>query len=248
MRRLFALALLAAPATAFADCDALPDHGALKQALTEARQAKNGGLNLDMWGAVVDRSGTVCAVAYTGDGVDAQWPASRAIAAQKANTANGLSLKGGALSTANLYAGTQPGGFLYGLQESNPVDTSAAYAGDAARYGSERDPMVGKRIGGVNVFGGGLALYDANGEILGALGVSGDTSCADHNIAWRARHALKLDFVPAGPPKQKDDNIIYDFAGGKSPSGFGHPTCLGPEKDIAKDLPKTEVVNAKKPE
>ena len=34
--------------------------------------------------------------------------------------------------------------------------------------------MVGGRIGGVNVFGGGLALYNANGKLLGGLGVSGD--------------------------------------------------------------------------
>ena len=47
----------------------------------------------------------------------------------------------------------------------------------------ENDPMVNKRIGGVNVFGGGLALYGSTG-LVGALGVSGDTSCADHNIAW----------------------------------------------------------------
>lgn len=248
MRRLFFLAVLAAPTAFAADCGNLPDHGALKQALTEARHAKNGGLNLDMWGAVVDRSGVVCAVAYTGDSADAQWPASRVIAAQKANTANGFSLKGGALSTANLYAGTQPGGFLFGLQESNPVATDIAYAGDAARFGSESDPMIGKRSGGINVFGGGLALYNDQGDILGALGVSGDTSCADHNIAWRARHALGLDFVPAGPPKQKDDNIIYDIAGGKSASGFGHPTCMGPEKDIAKGLPKTAIAAAKKSE
>ena len=36
------------------------------------------------------------------------------------------------------------------------------------------------RIGGVNVFSGGLALYDAKGVLIGGLGVSGDSSCADH--------------------------------------------------------------------
>ena len=45
------------------------------------------------------------------------------ISAQKANTANAFSLEGFALSTANLFASTQPGGSLFGLQESNPVDT-----------------------------------------------------------------------------------------------------------------------------
>ena len=40
-----------------------------------------------------------------------------------------------------------------------------------------------------------MALYDHNG-IVGGLGVSGDTSCADHNIAWRVRQRLKPDQVP----------------------------------------------------
>ena len=43
----------------------------------------------------------------------------------------------------------------------------------------------------MNVFGGGLALYDAAGTLVGGLGVSGDSSCADHNIAWRTRNTLE---------------------------------------------------------
>jgi uncharacterized protein GlcG (DUF336 family) len=112
------------------------------------------------------------------------------ISAQKANTANAFSLPKLALSTANLYTAVQPGGSLYGLQASNPVDTNVAYGGSPSAYGQQNDPMVGQRIGGVNVFGGGLALYNAQGVLLGALGVSGDSSCADHNIAWRTRHGL----------------------------------------------------------
>jgi len=96
-------------------------------------------------------------------------------------------------------------------------------------------------IGGVNVFGGGLALYNQAGEIVGALGVSGDTSCADHNIAWRTRAALKLDYVPAGVSPDKNDGIIYDMGGlkGASSSGFGHPACGNTENEVAKDLAKT---------
>ena len=221
-------------------CAALPTYSELQKALKDARAAANGGLNNDMWGSLVARDGTVCAVAYTGDTVDAQWPGSRVIAAQKANTANAFSVKGNALSTANLYAGTQPGGFLFGLQDSNPVDVKVAYAGPAADYGSSKDPMVGKVVGGVNVFGGGNALYNDKGEIVGALGVSGDTSCADNNIAWRARHALKLDYVPSGVSKDKTDAIIYDIKLGKSSSGFGHPTCGGTEDKVAGNLPPVE--------
>lgn len=223
---------------AHAGCKDLPAHDALKQALTAARQENNGGLNLDMWGTIVDRSGTVCAVAFSGDTVDAQWPGSRVISAQKANTANAFSLKGLALSTANLYSAVQPGGSLFGLQDSNPVDTEVAYDGDAGDFGAKKDPMTGERIGGVNVFGGGLALYNDKGDIIGGLGVSGDTSCADHNIAWRLRHALGLDYVPAGVSADKTDAIIYDIKSGKSAGGFGHPDCGGGEKSVAGALPK----------
>lgn len=220
---------LSAPAMAGV-CKDLPSHADLKTALTDARKESNGGFNLDMWGSVVARDGTVCAVAYTGETEGDQWPGSRVISAQKANTANAFSLKGLALSTANLYAAVQPGGSLFGLQESNPVNTDVAYAGKASKFGTKGDPMTGKRIGGVNVFGGGLALYNDKGDIVGGLGVSGDSSCADHNIAWRARHALKLDYVPAGVAPTKDDQIIF----GKG--GFTHPTCGGTENTVAKTL------------
>jgi Haem-degrading len=143
----------------------------------------------------VDRDGVVCTVAFTGTNRGAQWPGSRVISAQKANTANSFSLDsssrangsgqstGFALSTANLYSATQPGGNLFGLQESNPVDPEVAYQGPSSLYGTARDPMTGQKIGGVNVFGGRLALYLEGKQIVGAIGVSGDTSCADHNIA-----------------------------------------------------------------
>lgn len=224
------------------ECAGLPDHATLKKALVSARNEANGGLNLDMWATLVDRSGKVCAVAFTGETVDSQWPGSRVISAQKANTANAFSLKGLALSTANLYSAVQPGGSLFGLQESNPVNVEAAYEGNVKNFGSTKDPMVGERIGGVNVFGGGLALYNSDGEIIGAIGVSGDTSCADHNIAWKARHTLKLDFVPAGVAPTKNDNIIFDIANAKSSGGFGHPTCGAKDKEIAAALPATQTV------
>lgn len=212
------------------DCQQLPTYNELKKALTDARKSANGGLNLDMWGTLVNRDGVVCAVAFTGADRGDQWPGSRVISAQKANTANAFSLPGLALSTANLYSAVQPGGSLFGLQESNPVDTSKAYAGPASLFGKILDPMVGQRVGGVNVFGGGLALYNSKGDLVGAIGVSGDTSCADHNIAWRTRNTLKLDYVPAGVAADKTDNIIY-LAENEAPKGFAHPNCgLGEDK------------------
>jgi uncharacterized protein GlcG (DUF336 family) len=167
----------------------------------------------------------------------------------KANTANAFSLdsssfsngsvqsNGLALSTANLYSAVQPGGSLFGLQESNPVDTGVAYKVPSSKYGTAQDPMVGNVIGGVNVFGGGLALYGPGKKIVAAVGVSGDTSCADHDIAWRVRNNLDLDHLkgvggPPGSDAQHPDNIIYDIkpnpngGTGISDKGFGHPMCI----------------------
>src|SRR6476620_2278203 len=102
-------------------CSGVPSQGALRAALEAARAQPNGGFNLDMWGTVVNRDGVVCAVAFTGDHRGDQWPGSRVISAQKANTANAFSLPQLALSTADLYSAVQPGGSLFGLQASNPV-------------------------------------------------------------------------------------------------------------------------------
>jgi len=220
----------------------LPSHGNVKHALQKVVAEKNGGLGFHMWATLVDRDGVVQVVAFSGDDRGDQWPGSRVISAQKANTTNAFSLPQLALSTANLFAPTQPGGSLYGLQHSNPVDTSVAYGGKSERIGTPKDPMVGKKIGGVNVFGGGLALYDKGGTLVGALGVSGDTSCADHNIAWKLRHALNLDNIPGGVSPTKDDNIINDIQDGRSASGFGHPVCSEEAAEIATELPKTHPI------
>jgi uncharacterized protein GlcG (DUF336 family) len=225
-------------------CKDLPSHADLKAKLIAARSASNGGFNLDMWATVVNRDGVVCAVAYTGATRGSQWPGSRVISAQKANTANAFSLPGLALSTANLYSPVQPGGSLFGLQASNPVDTGVAYGGNSANFGQANDPMVGNKVGGVNVFGGGLALYNSSRTLVGAIGVSGDTSCADHNIAWRARNNLQLDYVPAGVSgATRPDNIIYSgLAGGVVPD-FSHPVCrvggVDSVSDISAALPPT---------
>jgi uncharacterized protein GlcG (DUF336 family) len=227
------------------DCRGLPQHAVLKSALKQARNEANGGFNLDMWGTIVNRDGIVCAVAFTGEDRGDQWPGSRVISAQKANTSSAFSLPGLALSTANLYSAVSPGGSLYGLQHSNPVNTNVAYRGNAADYGTSNDPMEGGKIGGINVFGGGFALYNSRGQIVGGLGVSGDSSCADHNIGWKTRHTLLLDYVPAGVSgdAMRRDNIVYDIspqAGqqeGVSAKGWGHPGCSAAATTIATTLP-----------
>ena len=221
------------------DCSKLPDHAKLKAALTAAvKEGKeaNGGLGNQEWGTVVNRDRIVCAVVFTGPSRAAEWPGSRIISAMKANTVNALSTNDFALSSGNLYAGAQPGGSLYGL--NSPPNPAAAYAGNPQNFGQQNDPLVGKAIGGVIVFGGGLALYSKKGELVGGLGVSGDTACADHVIAWKTRHALGLDAVPMGVAPGPSDNLIFDIQNGVSQSGFGHPDCKGgkPSKDIIQQL------------
>jgi uncharacterized protein GlcG (DUF336 family) len=236
-----ALALMMGSASAMAICPSI-DHGTLTNLLKSVVKnptvfgaptggssvATNGGLDFDMWATVVGDDGSVCLVTKTGNGLNDQWLISRVISAQKANTALGLSTTSFALSTANLYTAVQPGGSLYGLQHSNPVDTSTGYSGSSARFGTQNDPMFGRKIGGVNVFGGGLALY-RSGKLVGGLGVSGDTSCADHNVAWRLREALGYGNanVPGGVGSPKD-NIVYDQT-----SGWAHPICSDAAKSIA---------------
>ena len=171
------------------NCDGLPDAGRLKNVVTSVVRegsAKNGGLGNQEWAAIVNRDGTVCAIVYSGTSRGDQWPGSRVIAASKANTANGLSGRDYALSTANVFAASQPGQSLYSLATSQPPNAAAAF-GNPSTFGTPNDPMVGKAIGGIIVFGGGLPLYSPDGKIVGALGLSGDTSCTDHVIAWKVR-------------------------------------------------------------
>jgi uncharacterized protein GlcG (DUF336 family) len=227
-----AVLLAVGVSAAHADCGDLPNYSHLKNALIAAVTAETSGLDLQMWATLVDRDGIVCAVAFSGANRGSQWPGSRVISAQKANTANAFSLDGLALSTANLYTAVQPGGSLFGLQHSNPVNTEVAYGGKSSNYGTSDDYMVGRKIGGVNVFGGGLALYNTQHKIVGAVGLSGDTSCADHMIAWRVRHNLSLDYFGTtvggiSGDKARPDNIIFDPKGGAVPGGFTHPTCIG---------------------
>jgi len=203
----------------------------LKSALDAAQAENNGGLGLDMWGTVVNKDGTVCAVARTGDKLNDQWVASRVISAQKAYTAATLSNNKGSsgfalgnsfgFSTASLYGTVLEGGPLYGLQHSNPVDPNWAYAGNSEKFGTAKDPLEGRRIGGINVFGGGLVLVDSSDQVIGAVGVSGDTSCADHNIARRVRHFFAANHIAQGPSAE------WDIDYGATLTAVPYPDCAG---------------------
>jgi len=194
--------------------------------LLSADNDDTGGFNNHYWAVVVNRDGIVCAVAYSGSTVYSQWLASRAIAAAKAYTANGLSLNLNetsgthALSTAQLYQFVLPANLntanpLYGLDGGNVLNSALAYAGSPSTWGTPQDPMVGQRIGGTITFGGGLALY-SGGTVVGGLGLSGDTACADHSTAWRVRLKLGLD-------SDESDKLPFSTTGSQQPNG--HPHC-----------------------
>lgn len=199
----------------------------LKAAVTNAAASDSTGLNNDFWSVAVNRSGTVCAVAYSGGTVYSQWLLSRQIAAAKAFTANGLSLDApkGPISTAQLYGFVQTspsgGNPLFGLEGGNVLDSTAAFTGDVAAFGTASDPMVGKRVGGTITFGGGLAIYSGNAAV-GAIGVSGDTACADHSVAWRMRYILGVN-PPFGSGGAPPDTIT--LTNNATPTTGGHPRC-----------------------
>jgi hypothetical protein len=94
------------------------------------------------------------------------------------------------------------------------------------------------------VFGGGLALYTQSGELIGGIGLSGDTACTDHIISWKMRHVINLDNVPAGPASSNTDNLIFAVG---SIDGFEHPKCFdtagqGNHVTIINNLPTTNPV------
>ena len=212
-------ALLASNGAALADDIACPvTYSQLKTALVNAEAADESGFNLHFWGVVVNRGGVVCAVAYSGATNDSQWLVSRQIAAAKAFTANGLALDGRPISSGALYNFVQPvptsGNPLYGLESGNPVDARAAYAGAFNRFGTVSDPMVGARVGGTISFGGGVGLYQGT-IAVGGLGLSGDTACADHSVAWRTRAFLNK--VPGADGFGLDKITLDDLT--------AHPHC-----------------------
>ena len=171
MRKILSVTTLAlgmAATSAFADCSIPKSTIQLIQnqlAVVVNESDHNGGIfdpaPNKMWSAIVDRKGVLCSIISVGDA----WPGSRSIAIAKASTANDFSNDALALSTANLYAATQPGGSLYGLNNSNPFNP------EYQRQGSG----INQVPGGIITFGGGVPLYQS-GKVIGGLGVSGDSA------------------------------------------------------------------------
>ncbi|HSP69495.1 MAG TPA: heme-binding protein [Bryobacteraceae bacterium] len=199
------------------NCSGLPTAAELKTQLEAApgTGGEAGGLfqGTRMWVAVVNRDGKLCAVANSQTDPTQVWPGSQAIAKAKAYTANAFSLDSLALSTARLYTFTQPGHSLWSLGQSNPFDPQAL-APTGTQGGGDNQIN-----GGMIFFGGGVPIYK-DGKIIGGLGISGDTSCTDHEIAKRVRNLLGLN--PTGGALV--DDITYSNPDGASV--FTHPRCL----------------------
>lgn len=212
-----AAAILAAPHAFAADCSQVPNAGELKSLL--ARAPNDGGDEGGMfhgkqeWAATVNRNGELCAVAASQSDMGKMWPGSLSIAEAKAYTANAFSTDDKPLSTARLYTLTQPGHSLWGIAASNPFN-----AADLVPVSQAPGTSPQKIAAGLISFGGGVALYK-NGKVIGALGVSGDTSCTDHETAKRMRALANLN--PSGGPNV--DDITYPSVDG--PSVFSHPLC-----------------------
>lgn len=217
-----AFCLAAAPCFGQPSCKALPNESGLKTMLQQAASAPGtvGGIfnGTRMWAAVVNRDGEVCAYATSTSDPTQVWPGSQAIAKAKAYTANAFNLDSGpgvpVLSTANLYTFTQPGHSLWSLGGANNFDPK--FLAPPGGQGGGNNQIVG----GMIFFGGGVPLYNASGKIIGGLGVSGDTSCADHEIAKRSRNVLGMN-PPGG---MLVDDISYSLVDGAS--AFTHPLCL----------------------
>jgi uncharacterized protein GlcG (DUF336 family) len=121
---------------------------------------------------VVDRGGRVVGQRSMADA----WVGSIAIARSKAFTAVAFSSNENALTTRTLGPLTQPGGPLWNIGNSNRAE------------------------GGLIEFPGGMPLYH-NGELVGAIGVSGDGVEQDENVAeagtkgFEAPKAIRVDTV-----------------------------------------------------
>ena len=158
-----------------------------------------------MWSAVVDRDGRLCSIIRHRRN-------QRRCLAGKSSRSRSPRPKPQTISATprspcrqrTSTAPTQPGGSLYGLNNSNPFNP--VFRRYRAFRRSARFPAA------IITFGGGVALY-SGGQVIGGLGVSGDSSCADHAIAYRMRAAAGFGSVPAGVAPGNTDNIIYAPAG-----------------------------------
>jgi uncharacterized protein GlcG (DUF336 family) len=203
-----------------AGCEEVPSSQELERYLKvvpDEREAGGLANGKAEWAAVVNRQGVLCAIAVSMPDPAEAWPGSQSVAKAKAFTANAYSTDVVPMSTARLYTLTQPGHSLSGISAANPFDPDC--------LSTPKDMAgLGKVCGGTIGFGGGVPLYKGKRRV-GGLGVSGDTACADHEIAKRVRSAVHMD-PPTGPAT---DDIQY--RGVDPPSVMSHPLCINTFRD-----------------
>jgi uncharacterized protein GlcG (DUF336 family) len=132
--------------------------------------------------AVVDRRGKVIGFESMADA----WVGSEDIARAKAYTAMAFSSDENALTSRTIGVLSQPGGDLWQIGNSNRPGTASGNIDEQ----------------GLIEFPGGLPLYDANGKLVGGIGVSGDSVCHDENVA----EAGAAGFEP--PPVIRVDTVL----------------------------------------
>jgi uncharacterized protein GlcG (DUF336 family) len=205
----------------------------------------NGGRGHHGWLTLMDSQGVVCAVvnsmSNSGDvTTDMSGIGHREQSAKKANTSVAFSNNEVALASGNLYVPSMPGGQLFNtILASLDSKEINGNPGEIHKWGTANDPMVGKVVGGYLPLAGGLPLYDKNKKKVGAIGVSGDTYCTSHVVAWKIREKLRngaytVANVPGGVANgYTNDALIQDIAPANapgsaaySPSGFGFVQCL----------------------
>ena len=236
-------------AMAGATCKDLPKSSELKSLFsqvangTSANPTPNGGRAHHGWLTLVDSKGIVCAVVTSApDGIDVTTDMSgighREQSAKKANTSVAFSNNEVALASGNLYVPSMPGGQLFGTILST-LDSVAINGTDSTKWGTDKDPMIGKIVGGYAPVAGGLPLYNSSKKKVGAIGVSGDTFCTSHVVAWKIREKLagggySVANVPSGIANgYTNDALVQDINPAQVPGttayskgGFGFVQCL----------------------
>ena len=96
--------------------------------------------------------------------------------------------------------------------------------------------MVCEAVGGINVFGGGVALYSRYPRCAAGWASAGIPHA--RITLWPGARVTPLGSTPfrAGLALPGDDNLIIDPAG--RAGSFEHPECGGGGKVIIDDLPE----------
>jgi len=240
-------ALLTGASTVMAStCADLPTAADLKAAVMSVAKLdggkSNGGVGSPVWVTEVDSSGTVCAIVHnlpTGADVTEHLAISHRInSAQRAAISNGFSRSNGtpgtglAVSSANIFFGSQFSELAQGLDALANTQLNP-FVGNPKTWGTPSDPLVGKRVGGTAAVPGAISLWNNKRIKVGAIGVAGDFRCTDHVIAWKVREligkgAYGVANVPGGLSSANNDALVQDVdpVTSQSKSGYGYFVCF----------------------